>query len=237
MRHSLNGASVFDIVLSLNSTAVHHIVPNHFMHISRRINVVVSFVKHIFQRSHRTRFSKYVCWPFADLLLSYQHYPRTNGRSGRYNKMIIDQLRHYIEECQRGWEGSIKSLLFGSNMQVHGSTSTAPFRPTLTREPRGSENVVPPTFGNKTKNDDSLQKPNAVIPDHTNLLKTKTVQVLKRPQEAYYPSLDERFSRQAVLKVASVIYLCKNPNIGRKIISNDTSHKIQPKKIDPEVVK
>ena len=76
-------------------------------------------------------------------LLGLRHYlttayhPQSNGQTERFNRTLVQRLRHYVEGHQRDWDDYVQPLTFAYNTQVHGSTETTPFDLVLTRPPSG----------------------------------------------------------------------------------------------------
>ena len=76
-------------------------------------------------------------------LLGVRHYLTTayhlqpNGQTERFNRTLVQRLRHYAEEHQRDWDDYVQPLTFAYNTQVHRSTETTPFDLVLTPPPSG----------------------------------------------------------------------------------------------------
>ena len=74
-------------------------------------------------------------------LLGVRHYftafyhPQTNGQTERFNKTIMERLRHFAADHQTDWDLYIQPLTYAYNMQVHRSTGTTPFDLILSRHP------------------------------------------------------------------------------------------------------
>ena len=79
-------------------------------------------------------------------LLRVRHYftafyhPQTNGQTERFNKTIMEHLRHFAVGHQTDWDLYIQSLTYAYNMQVHRSTGTTPFDLILSRHKRSIAN-------------------------------------------------------------------------------------------------
>ena len=76
-------------------------------------------------------------------LLGVQHYLTTayhsqpNRQTERFDRTLVQRLRHYVEELQRNWHDYVQPLTFAYNTQVHRSRETTPFDLVLTRPPSG----------------------------------------------------------------------------------------------------
>ena len=74
-------------------------------------------------------------------LLGVRHYftafyhPQTNGQTERFNKTIMERLRHFAADHQTDWDLYIQPLTYAYNMQVHRPTGTTPFDLILSRHP------------------------------------------------------------------------------------------------------
>ena len=78
------------------------------------------------------------------------YHPQTNGQAERFNKTILDRIRHYVVEHQADWDKFIQPLAYAYNMQVHRVTNTTPFDLVLSRHPpdiiiRGQTTAIPST--------------------------------------------------------------------------------------------
>ena len=63
------------------------------------------------------------------------YHPQTNGQAERFNRTIVQRLRHYVAEHQTDWDLYIQPLTYAYNMQVHRTTGTTPFDLILSRHP------------------------------------------------------------------------------------------------------
>ena len=79
------------------------------------------------------------CFDAVCALLGVRHYltmayhPQSDGETERFNRTLVQRLRHYVEEHQRDWDDYVQPLTFACNTQVHRSTETTPFDLVLTR--------------------------------------------------------------------------------------------------------
>lgn len=55
------------------------------------------------------------------------YHPQTNGQVERYNRTIVKQLRHYVQDDERTWDELLPILTYAYNTQPHRSTGIAPF--------------------------------------------------------------------------------------------------------------
>ncbi|CAN8067637.1 unnamed protein product [Agarophyton chilense] len=63
------------------------------------------------------------------------YHPQANGQAERFNKTLVQRLRHYVADHQSNWHAYVQPLTYGYNLQVHRSTGTTPFDLALTRVP------------------------------------------------------------------------------------------------------
>ena len=68
--------------------------------------------------------------------LTTAYHPQSNGQTERFNKTLVQRLRHYVEEHQANWDIFVQPLTYAYNMQVHRSTGTTPYDLVLTRHPQ-----------------------------------------------------------------------------------------------------
>lgn len=70
------------------------------------------------------------------------YHPQANGQVKRFNKTLVQRLRHYVAE-QRDWDRHVEPLTYAYIYQVHRTTGTTPFDLVLNRH-LPSINVRPP---------------------------------------------------------------------------------------------
>ena len=63
------------------------------------------------------------------------YHPETNGQAERYNRTLLNMLRHYVGDHQDDWDRYTGPLSMAYNMSVHSSTGTTPFELVLSRPP------------------------------------------------------------------------------------------------------
>lgn len=71
----------------------------------------------------------------STLYFTTAYHPQTNGQGKRYNKTIVQRLRHYVSENQRYWGRFGEPLTYAYNTQVHRTIGTTLFNVALTRHP------------------------------------------------------------------------------------------------------
>lgn len=92
----------------------------------------------------------------AQVMTRTVYHPRINGQTERYSKTIVDRLRHYVREQQNDWVDYVHRLAYAYNDQVHTSTCTTHFSPTLSCEPQGSADIIQPIVADDA--DDNLPR-------------------------------------------------------------------------------
>ena len=63
------------------------------------------------------------------------YHPQTNGQTERYNRTLVERLRHYVSDHQKSWDEYVQPLTYAYNIQVHRSTGTTPYSLVLSRHP------------------------------------------------------------------------------------------------------
>lgn len=61
------------------------------------------------------------------------YHPQTNGQVERYNRTIVKQVRHYVQDNPRMWDELLPILTYAYNTQPHRSTGIAPFELVIPR--------------------------------------------------------------------------------------------------------
>ncbi|MBR7801843.1 transposase, partial [Undibacterium sp. FT137W] len=59
-------------------------------------------------------------------LFTTTYHPQTNGQVERFNRTLVDMLRHYVEEHQEDWDELLAVLTLAYNSRVHRTTGVAP---------------------------------------------------------------------------------------------------------------
>ena len=61
--------------------------------------------------------------------------PKCNGQAERFNRTILNGIRHYIDEHPTDWDMYTDALTYAYNTQVHTTTDCTPFELVLSRPP------------------------------------------------------------------------------------------------------
>ena len=69
--------------------------------------------------------------------LTTTYYSQTNGQTERFNKTIVQRLRHYLEQNQLDQGDFLQSLTYAYYIQVHQFTETTLLDLLLTQQPSG----------------------------------------------------------------------------------------------------
>ena len=68
-------------------------------------------------------------------LTTTAYHPECNGQAERYNRTLVERLRHYVSEHQKQWDVYVPTLTYAYNLQTHRATNTTPFSTALSRHP------------------------------------------------------------------------------------------------------
>ena len=63
----------------------------------------------------------------VDVNFATPYHSQTNGQVERFNKTLVRQLRHYVQEHVVTWSRYVSLLVTAYNSQVRGSTGQVPF--------------------------------------------------------------------------------------------------------------
>lgn len=75
----------------------------------------------------------FVCWVLGcKHYLTTAYYPHTNEQTERFNKTIVQRLRHYMAGDRADWNQYLRPLAYSYNMQAHRTTRTTLFDLVLT---------------------------------------------------------------------------------------------------------
>lgn len=122
------------------------------------------------------------------------YHARTSGQPERYNKTIIDRLRHYVSEHWSDWDAYDGPLSYGYNARVHRSACAVPFSQTFSPEPPYAADIVPPTKADNADRNSS-KRPKQTILTKISLWKTKETIALQHVQLRYMTNFDSRGGR------------------------------------------
>ncbi|CDF38169.1 unnamed protein product [Chondrus crispus] len=152
-------------------------------------------------------------------LLGVRHYlttayhPQTNGQTERFNRTLVQRLRHYVAEHQRDWDEYIQPLTFAYNTQVHRSTETTPFDLVLTRPPSGLAlpGTVPQDAVSNTEDPRTpVQYKRATLRKLRDALERTRVK-LTAAQRRYKADFDKKVRFRSVIQVGDLVYVDRPP--------------------------
>ncbi|CDF38306.1 unnamed protein product [Chondrus crispus] len=145
--------------------------------------------------------------------LTTAYHPQTNGQTERFNRTLVQRLRHYVEEHQRDWDDYVQPLTFAYNTQVHRSTETTPFDLVLTRPPTGLilPGTVPQDAGTHMEDPRTpVQYKRATLRklrDALDRARTK----LTASQKQYKDNLDRKVRFRPVVRAGDFVYVDRPP--------------------------
>ena len=180
-------------------------------------------------------------------MLGVQHYlttayhPQTNGQSERFNRTILDRLRHYVADHQADWDEFVQPLVYAYNMQVHRSTNTTPFDLVLSRHPPNILVKDYPSANPTTIPDDQL----TTVQVKRNILRRlrKSLQQANRrltqAQKRYKDDFDKKVKFALDVQPGQWVFVDRPP---RTLLpeekQNDVTRKLLPRSTGPyEVTK
>ena len=144
------------------------------------------------------------------------YHPQCNGQEERFNRTIINALRHYVADHPKDWDLFTDALTFQYNTKVHSSTEISPFELFLSRRP--------PTLSLQAEPDISAVKTAREYPAKwkcclSALMSTASRNLAKR-QARYNRDMDKRTrSLGEVITKESQVFLRKeytNPKVEGK---------------------
>ena len=63
------------------------------------------------------------------------YHPQCNGQVERFNRTVLQALRHYVADHPKDWDLFTDALTYAYNTQVHNSTGCTPFELVLSKPP------------------------------------------------------------------------------------------------------
>ena len=140
--------------------------------------------------------------------LTTAYHPQTNGETERFNRTLVQRLRHYVEEHQRDRDEYIQPLTFAYNTQVHRSTKTTPFDLVLTRPPSvwALPTTVPQDAVSNTEDPRTpVQYKRATLRKLRDALERTRVK-LTAAQRRYKTDFDKKVRFRSVIAVGDLVY-------------------------------
>ena len=157
------------------------------------------------------------------------YHPQSNGQTERFNRTLVQRLRHYLEEHQRDWDDYVQPLTFAYNTQVHRSTETTPFDLLLTRPPSGPilPGTVPQDAGTHREDPRTLVQYKSAtlrkLRDALDRAQTK----LTASQKRYKDDFDKKVRFRPVVGAGDFVYVDRPPrpltSVERRTRAQDTT--------------
>lgn len=85
--------------------------------------------------------------------LTSAFHPRTNSKVERYNGIIKQMLRKYVNGAIHRWDDFVNAALWASRVRVHSTTGFSPFYLTYGREPRLPGDILQPYLTRESLSD------------------------------------------------------------------------------------
>ena len=159
--------------------------------------------------------------------LTTAYHPQSNGQTERFNRTLVQRLRHYVEEHQRDCDDYDQLLTFAYNTQVHLSTETTPFDLVLTRPPSGP--ILPGTAGRGTHREDPrtpVQYKRATLRKLRGALDRARTK-LTASQKRYKDDFDKKVRFRPVFGAGEFVYVDRPPrpltNVERRTRAQGTT--------------
>ena len=152
-------------------------------------------------------------------LLGVRHYlttaynPQTNGQTERFNRTLVQRLRHYVEVHKWDWEEYIQPLTFAYNTKFYRSTETTPFDLVLMRPPSGLAlpGTVPQDAVYNTEDPGTpVQYKRTTLRKLRDALERTRVK-LPAAQRRYKADFDKKVRLRLVIEVGDLVYVDRPP--------------------------
>ena len=145
--------------------------------------------------------------------LTTPYHPQSDEQMERFNRTLLQRLRHYGEQRQRDWDIYVQTLTFTYKTQIHRSTETTPLDLVLTSPPSGI--LLPGTLPQDTRN--HREDPRTPVP-HTRATLRKLPDALDRArtkltasQKQYKDDFDRKVCFHPVFGTGEFVYVARPP--------------------------
>ena len=72
----------------------------------------------------------------SNVRLTGSYHPQSNGGTEKFNKTLLESLRHLVNVRQDNWEEQLPYIEFAYNASPNAATGMSPFKLTLGQDPR-----------------------------------------------------------------------------------------------------
>lgn len=145
------------------------------------------------------------------LMTTTAYYPQTSGQTERYNKTILSQLHHYINEQHDAWDTFIQLQTYSCNARTHAAIKSTPFCLALTREPPEAFGLPCPSHNSSHVEESMPSKElRSTLLNRIGLIQTIAVKEASLAQQEYKTSFDKHIKRVPTFEKDGPVYLDKN---------------------------
>ena len=152
------------------------------------------------------------------------YHPQTNGQVERFNRTILNALRHYVLDNPREWDEFSPALTYAYNTQIHRVTGFSPFELVLSRPPPHLALQVRPDVSAIANRATHFKR----WTQRVRTLMEKASRSSDRAQAAYKRDFDARLRRNAEELVPHMYVFLRREYAPRSDGTTPRRHKLSP---------